>query len=123
MFENIKNKRNPLGVELVNAGVITEDALDQALKYQKEHPDLKIGEIVDILNLCPKEQLLEILSKKLGERAVILENNVDIDYATYEAHTTFGVIGVKVWICKGEILNKKSVTTDNTSDVGGEALC
>ena len=47
----------------------------------------------------------------------------DIDYATYEAHTTFGVIGVKVWICKGEILNKKSVTTDNTSDNGGEALC
>ena len=47
----------------------------------------------------------------------------DIDYATYEAHTTFGVLGVKVWICKGEILNKKSVTTDNTSDVGGEALC
>ena len=48
----------------------------------------------------------------------------DIDYATYEAHTTFGVIGVKVWICKGEILSKKSVTTDNTtSDVGGDALC
>ena len=31
----------------------------------------------------------------------------NIDYATYEAHTTFGVIGVKVWICKGEILSKK----------------
>ncbi len=29
----------------------------------------------------------------------------DIDYATSEAHTTFGVIGVKVWIFKGEILN------------------
>ena len=28
----------------------------------------------------------------------------DIDYATYEAHTTYGVIGVKVWIFKGEIL-------------------
>ena len=25
----------------------------------------------------------------------------DIDYATYEAHTTYGVIGVKVWIFKG----------------------
>ena len=34
----------------------------------------------------------------------------DIDYGTCEAHTTFGVIGVKVWICKGEILGKKSVT-------------
>ncbi|KDE39672.1 MAG: 30S ribosomal protein S3 [Nitrincola lacisaponensis] len=27
----------------------------------------------------------------------------DIDYATYEAHTTYGVIGVKVWVFKGEI--------------------
>lgn len=28
----------------------------------------------------------------------------DIDYAPAEAHTTYGVIGVKVWIFKGEIL-------------------
>lgn len=27
----------------------------------------------------------------------------DIDYATATAHTTYGCIGVKVWICKGEI--------------------
>jgi len=28
----------------------------------------------------------------------------DIDYSTAEAHTTYGVLGVKVWIFKGEIL-------------------
>ena len=28
----------------------------------------------------------------------------DIDYATAEAHTTYGRLGVKVWICRGEIL-------------------
>src|SRR5690554_5110944 len=28
----------------------------------------------------------------------------DIDYATYEAMTTYGIIGVKVWVFKGEIL-------------------
>ena len=28
----------------------------------------------------------------------------DIDYAAYEAATTYGIIGVKVWIFKGEIL-------------------
>ena len=28
----------------------------------------------------------------------------DIDFSTYEAHTTYGVIGIKVWIFKGEIL-------------------
>lgn len=31
----------------------------------------------------------------------------DIDYATSEADTTYGKIGVKVWIYKGEILNNK----------------
>ena len=30
----------------------------------------------------------------------------DIDYATYEAHTTYGVIGVKVWIFKGEVIRE-----------------
>ncbi|MCB1649879.1 MAG: 30S ribosomal protein S3 [Pseudomonadales bacterium] len=29
----------------------------------------------------------------------------DIDYATAEASTTYGLIGVKVWIFKGEVLN------------------
>ena len=29
----------------------------------------------------------------------------DIDYGLAEAATEFGVIGVKVWICRGEIMN------------------
>lgn len=33
----------------------------------------------------------------------------DIDYATSIAKTTYGIIGVKVWIFKGEILGKKEV--------------
>jgi small subunit ribosomal protein S3 len=28
----------------------------------------------------------------------------DIDYSTYEALTTYGILGVKVWIFKGEVL-------------------
>lgn len=30
----------------------------------------------------------------------------DIDYALSEAHTTYGRIGIKVWICKGEVYGK-----------------
>ncbi len=30
----------------------------------------------------------------------------DIDYTLTEAHTTYGRIGIKVWICKGEIYGK-----------------
>jgi small subunit ribosomal protein S3 len=36
----------------------------------------------------------------------------DIDYAQSEALTTFGRIGVKVWIYKGDILPEKSVTEE-----------
>ena len=32
----------------------------------------------------------------------------DINYATATAHTIYGAIGVKVWICRGEILGKRS---------------
>lgn len=34
----------------------------------------------------------------------------DIDYATSEALTTYGIIGVKVWVFKGEILNRNEQT-------------
>jgi len=34
----------------------------------------------------------------------------DIDYAFAEAHTTYGRIGIKVWICKGEIYGKVDLT-------------
>ena len=31
----------------------------------------------------------------------------DIDYAISTAHTTFGTIGIKIWICKGEVIKPK----------------
>lgn len=34
----------------------------------------------------------------------------DIDYATAEAHTTYGRIGIKVWICKGEVYGKRDLS-------------
>ncbi|MDD6879420.1 MAG: 30S ribosomal protein S3 [bacterium] len=37
----------------------------------------------------------------------------DIDYATAEADTTYGKIGVKVWIYKGEILQEKKAKGGN----------
>ncbi|NWJ49844.1 MAG: 30S ribosomal protein S3 [Bacteroidetes bacterium] len=42
----------------------------------------------------------------------------DIDYALGEAHTTYGRIGVKVWICKGEIYGKVDLvpSTENTAN-------
>ena len=35
----------------------------------------------------------------------------DIDYALVEALTKVGIIGIKVWICRGEVYGKKELTT------------
>jgi small subunit ribosomal protein S3 len=34
----------------------------------------------------------------------------DIDYATFEASTTYGILGVKVWIFKGEVIGDEEQT-------------
>lgn len=42
----------------------------------------------------------------------------DIDYAIAEAHTTYGRIGVKVWIYRGQVLPAKNVKKE--ADEGGK---
>ena len=44
----------------------------------------------------------------------------DIDYATSEADTTYGKIGVKVWIYKGEILPAKKNVKESDSHVNAK---
>jgi small subunit ribosomal protein S3 len=40
----------------------------------------------------------------------------DIDYALVEAHTKVGVIGVKVWICRGEVYGKRDLAPQFTAN-------
>ena len=44
----------------------------------------------------------------------------DVDYATADADTTYGKIGVKVWIYKGEILAKRSRKEGGNDDVNAK---
>ena len=49
----------------------------------------------------------------------------DIDYSLQEALTVYGLIGIKCWICKGEVLGKRDlspnvgVDTDKRGGKGG----
>ena len=43
---------------------------------------------------------------------------MDIDYANVFAQTVYGKIGIKVWICKGEVLTKRDL---NPNFVGGKS--
>ena len=44
----------------------------------------------------------------------------NIDYAQSEADTTYGKIGVKVWIYKGEILPSKRNVKESGKDVNAK---
>jgi len=117
MFENIKNKKNPFGVDLINAGLITEDQLNEALAYQKNHPDLKIGEIVDVLNMCKKPDLLKVLADKLGVKPVVLNDEINIDYTQFLSRDTvinlkafpFKVVGNTIKVAFADPTSEKAV--------------
>jgi len=117
MFENIKSRRNPIGVDIVNAGLITEEQLNEALAYQKNHPEMKIGEIIDVLNMCDKEQLLRLLSAKLGVKAIVLGDDTNIDYTSYLSRDTvvnakaypFEVEGTTIRVAFADPLDEKLV--------------
>ncbi|MEQ1902444.1 MAG: 30S ribosomal protein S3, partial [Devosia sp.] len=44
----------------------------------------------------------------------------DIDYGTAEAETTYGIIGIKVWIFKGEVLEHDPSAHERRATEGGE---
>lgn len=45
----------------------------------------------------------------LSEGKIPLQTlRADIDFAKFNAHTTYGVVGVKVWIYKGEVFEEKT---------------
>ena len=45
----------------------------------------------------------------------------DIDYGLAEAKTTYGVIGVKVWIFKGEVLEEQEVASQGQAQTQAQA--
>ena len=45
----------------------------------------------------------------------------DIDYGTAEAKTTYGIIGIKCWIFKGEIMEHDPMAVDRKQEAGGDA--
>ena len=64
--------------------------------------------------------VLKLPVAKSSNKAVFLciHFRMDIDYANVFAQTVYGKIGIKVWICKGEVLTKRDL---NPNFVGGKS--
>ena len=71
MYMEIK-RRMPIGVELVKRGIVTENDIEKALEYQREHPNVKLGDILHILNVCDAEILIKNISEIIGKKGILL---------------------------------------------------
>ena len=67
------NRRTqPIGIELVKRGVVTEEDINKALEYQKSHSNKKIGDILFEQHLGDPYQLINTIGDILGEKPMLL---------------------------------------------------
>ena len=111
-------KRQPIGIELVKRGVVTESDIEKALDYQKTHPNKKIGDILDILKLCDSDILISAMGEILDEKAIyLLEKDIRIDVLEYisldiikqNKAIPFEIASGKIKVCFADTSNKRSI--------------
>lgn len=117
----MEGKKNlPIGIELVKRGLITEEDIQIAINYQKEHPNRKIGDIINILHLCNSEELIKTIAEILGEKAILLTvEDIRIDFQDYIAldiarknkAIPFEIVGSRIKVCFSDTTDKKSIET------------
>ena len=64
-----------IGEEFIKRKILTKKDVNIVLNYQTEHSELKFGEIVDVLDMCDKEDLLDVLSSNLNVKSAIIDRN------------------------------------------------
>jgi len=110
----------PIGIELVKRGLITEEDIQIAISYQKEHPNRKIGDIINILKLCNSEELIKAIGEILGEKAILLrpedikiefQDYIAMDIARKNKAIPFEIMGSRIKVCFSDTTDKKSIET------------
>ena len=79
--------------------VIGTSAVTNTMRVGAEGVKVKVGGRLNGAEIARSEWYRE-------GRVPLHTLRADIDYGLAEAHTTYGVIGVKVWIFKGEVFEK-----------------
>ena len=85
-------------------------AIASTLRMGAEGIKVKVGGRIGGAEIARSEEI------KQG-RVPLHTFRMDIDYASIFALTVYGKIGIKVWICKGEVLGKREL---NPNFVGGK---
>jgi len=95
----------------INFKRATKMAIASTLRMGAEGIKVKLGGRLGGAEIARSEEF------KQG-RVPLHTFRMDIDYANVFAQTVYGKIGIKVWICKGEVLGKREL---NPNFVGGKS--
>ena len=113
-------RRQPIGVELVKRQVVTENDIERALEYQRQHPDKKIGDILYILDVCDPYKLIETIGEIIGTKGIMLTNRnmkvkltdyMSLDVAKKYKAIPFEVSAGKVKVCFANTVNERAIET------------
>ena len=113
-------RRQPIGVELVKRGIVTEADIERALTYQREHPNKKIGDILYMLDVCDPITLINAIGELVGTRGILLRENmikvkltdyISLDVAKKYKVVPFEVNSGKIKVCFANTVNNKNMDT------------
>lgn len=111
-------RRQPIGVELVKRGIVTENDIERALDFQKQHPNQKLGDILYRLDVCDPYKLIEAIGEILGTKGIILNKDnikiritdyISLDIAKDNNAVPFEVSNGKIKVCFSDNVNSKSI--------------
>ena len=113
-------RRQPMGVELVKRNIVTEEDIERALQYQREHPNMKIGDILYELKAANSRTLIEAIGDILGEKGILLDSQtikvrltdyMSLDVAKANKAVPFEVDNNKIKVCFANTTNKARMET------------
>ncbi|MBI1341133.1 30S ribosomal protein S3 [bacterium] len=126
VFVNLVEIRKPE----IDANLVAEDVarqLERRVSFRRAmkramQTSMRMGALGIRLNVAGRLGGAEIARTEwYREGRVPLHTlRADIDYGTAEARTTYGVIGIKCWIFKGEIMEHDPMAQDKRAEAQGD---
>lgn len=110
--------RQPLGIELVKRGIVKQEDISNALSYQQEHHDEKLGDILYRLRAADPKVLLNAIGDILNEKVILLTPDdikikvgsyMSMDIANEDLAIPFEVENGVIKVCFASMANTKQV--------------
>lgn len=113
-----RDRKIPIGVELVRKGIVTEEDINSAIEYQKSHRKMRLGEILKEITDVDEKVLINAIAEIFGEKGIALKiSDVKLDIEEYISldivkscrAIPFDIDQRKIKVCFSDVNNKNSV--------------